>query len=181
MTNSTDKTHKPANNHQPPTIILFGVDEHDKPRAARFTGNGIQLLTKAAAAMKLKVCEATTTDLMEVAKQLPKGRLYSNGRGFVPYVRRDLYVKLIAACEPSAATVDQAANQVAKHVLPPDWQSISEGHLVIAQETVKYGWWEAIVVARVGDILTLRYRDYPDYEPFERHVTAVALMRPPST
>ena len=96
-----DKTQKPANNHQPPTIILFGVDEHDKPRAARFTGNGIQLLTKAAAAMKLKLCEATTTDLMEVAKQLPKGRLYSNGRGFVPYVRRDLYVKLIAACEPS--------------------------------------------------------------------------------
>ena len=50
MTNSTDKTRKPDSN-EPPTIILFGVDEHDKPRAARFTGHGTQLLAKAAAAM----------------------------------------------------------------------------------------------------------------------------------
>ena len=37
-------------------------------------------------------------------------------------------------------------------------------------------WWEAIVIARNGDMLTLRFRDYPKLPKFSRHRAAVALI-----
>jgi hypothetical protein len=58
------------------------------------------------------------------------------------------------------------------------WDEIGPGHLVIAQESLDYGWWEAIVLDRKDDMLTLRFRDYPRLPKFFRHRTAVALMSP---
>jgi len=116
---------------------------------------------------------------LEVAKKLPKGRLYSNGRGFVPYVRRDLYAKLVAALDPSGGTAAVPTSSTAAPALPRNWHEIAPGHLVIMQESLEDVWWEAVVVVRTGDILTLKYRDYPEYEEYQRHVTTVALMKPP--
>jgi hypothetical protein len=53
--------------------------------------------------------------------------------------------------------------------------------LVLAQETLEYGWWEAIVIARTGDSFTLRYRDHPELPKFVRPRTAIALMSPPAS
>jgi hypothetical protein len=41
----------------------------------------------------------------EAAKKLPLGRLYANGRGFVPNIRQSLYSDLVVALglEPQAA------------------------------------------------------------------------------
>jgi hypothetical protein len=111
-------------------------------------------------------------------KKLPVGRLYSNGRGFVPNVRQSLYSEIIVALavEPQAAIgKDQDEPPVATG-LPRTWDEIAPGHLVIAQETLEYGWWEAIVIARNSDMLTLRFRDYPKLPKFVRHRAAVALM-----
>jgi hypothetical protein len=60
--------------------------------------------------------------------------------------------------------------------LPQSWDEIGAGHLVIAQESLEYGWWEAIVIDRKGDTLTLQYRDYPHLPKFVRHRSGVALM-----
>jgi hypothetical protein len=49
---------------------------------------------------------------------------------------------------------------------------------VIARETLEVGWWEAIVVERTGDLVTVRYRDYPQYPPMVRHRSAIALISP---
>jgi hypothetical protein len=40
------------------------------------------------------------------------------------------------------------------------------------------GWWEAIVTDRAGDLVTMRWRDYPGYPKFVQHRTAVALLKP---
>jgi len=65
------------------------------------------------------------------------------------------------AVEPQAAVgKDQDELPVATG-LPKTWDEIAPGHLVIAQEALDYGWWEAIVIGRNGDIFTLRFRDYP--------------------
>jgi hypothetical protein len=40
------------------------------------------------------------------------------------------------------------------------------------------GWWEAIVTGRDGDMLTLKWRDYPKYKRFPRHRLSVALLSP---
>jgi hypothetical protein len=63
--------------------------------------------------------------------------------------------------------------------LPRTWDEIGPGHLVIAQESLDYGWWEAIVLDRKGDTFTLQYRDYPHLPKFFRHRSAIALMNPP--
>ena len=129
--------------------------------------------------------KTTSPDVAEVAKKLPVGQLYANGRAFVPNVRQTLYSDVIVAlaAEPQQAAVgpddDKASTPVARG-LPRSWDEIAPGHLVIAQESLDNGWWEAIVLDRKDDMLTLRFRDYPRLPKFFRHRTAVALMSPAS-
>jgi hypothetical protein len=164
---------------------VLGFDEQQKPCGARFVGDKPDLVAKAAQLMGLKVYKASSPDVAEVAKKLPVGRLYANGRGFVPNVRQALYSDVIVAlaAEPHQAAVgpddDKASMPVARG-LPRSWDEIAPGHLVIAQESLEYGWWEAIVLDRKDDMLTLRFRDYPRLPKFFRHRSAIALMSPPS-
>lgn len=156
-------------------IVLYGFDENEKPRAARFSSaTNRQLLAKAADAMSVKLSEATTPALIEIAEKLPAGRLYSNGRGFVPYVRAGLFEKLTAALTGNSAT-DPAIPPAG---LPSGWNDIDLGHLVIAHEGAAEGWWEAIVVEKNDDMLTLRWRDYPRLAQVVRHRASVALLYP---
>jgi hypothetical protein len=69
----------------------------------------------------------------------------------VPNVRQSLYSEIIVtlAGEPKAAVgKDQDEPPVATG-LPRTWDDIAPGHLVIAQEPLEYGWWDAIVIGRV--------------------------------
>jgi hypothetical protein len=167
--------------------VLFGTDEHGKPRAACFRAANPELITKAAAAMKLQLLRPVTASQIELAKKLPVGRIHANGTGFVPPIRGDLYSELKLAAEPPQAS-GTAASAVAPSPaaaptapaqgLPKDWDSIEVGHLVIAHENMIEGWWEALVIATDNDMLTLRWRDYPKVPPVTRHRTAVALMKP---
>jgi hypothetical protein len=162
-------------------LIVMGYDEHHKPCGARFTGADPSLVAKAAKLMDLEVREASSPDLAAVAKKLPVGRLYGNGRGFVPNIRQELYSKVVAELsgEPQDGVTGQEAMPVASG-LPRTWDEIAAGHLVIAQETLDLGWWEAIVIARKDDMFTLRFRDYPKIPKFVRHRSAIALMSPPA-
>jgi hypothetical protein len=102
----------------------------------------------------------------------------------VPNVRQDLYSDLVVALalEPQAAvnTAGDKESLPAARGLPRTWGEIGPGHLVIAQESLEYGWWEAIVLARKDDAFTLRYRDYPQLPKFVRHRSGIALMNPPT-
>jgi hypothetical protein len=167
-----------------PPLIVLGFDVQQKPRGARFVDAKPDLVTKAADAMGLKVYQATPPEVAEIAKKLPVGRLYANGRGFVPNVRQDLYSDLVVALalEPRAALSKNGDNNglpVARG-LPRSWDEIGPGHLVIAQEALEYGWWEAIVLDRQGDTFILQYRDYPHLPKFVRHRSAIALMNLPT-
>ena len=104
MTKTTTKANAAAKQLRSPLIVL-GYDENHKPQAARFSATEAELVAKAAQLMDLKVYRAATEDLAALAKKLPVGRLYSNGRGFVPNVRQNLYSEIIVALavEPQAA------------------------------------------------------------------------------
>jgi hypothetical protein len=166
-----------------PDLIVLGFDDQQKPRGARFVDAKPDLVTKAADLMGFKVYEATPPEVAEYAKKLPLGRLYANGRGFVPNVRQDLYSDLVVALalEPQAALSRNGDKNSlpAARGLPRSWDEIGAGHLVIAQESLDYGWWEAIVLDRQGDSFTLQYRDYPHLPKFVRHRSGIALMSPP--
>ena len=132
--------------------------------------------------MNLTVCKADGAALAELAKKLPTGRLYATGRAFVPAVGRNLYGKIVEqlklAGQPAPRRpTDQAAAEQPAPGLPATWDDIAVGHLVIAHEGAKDGWWEAIVVARDGDMLTLKWRDYQQPNVV-RHASAVALLKP---
>ena len=143
-------------------------------------------MTKAAELMGLKVYKASSPDVAEVAKKLPVGRLYANGRGFVPNVRQDLYSDLVVALAARTAaggagpgTTTRTASRSPVACRGPGTRS----RLAISssrKSCLDNGWWEAIVLDRKDDMLTLRFRDYPQLPKFFRHRTAIALMSPAS-
>jgi hypothetical protein len=52
---------------------------------------------------------------------------------------------------------------------------------VLMHESPEDGWWEALVLNRENEILTLRFRDYPQLPTRVRHISTVALVNPGST
>jgi hypothetical protein len=158
------------------SYILFGADEYAKPRAAKFAAEDAELLAKAAEAMHLRLVEVTEPDVAEIAANLPTGRLHANGKGLVPYVKGEVYSKLM--CATLATEPPQPNPEPAPQDLPRSWDGLAAGHLVIAKESLEMGWWEAVVIERSGDLVTLRYRDYPQYPPMVRHRSVVALISP---
>lgn len=181
MTKTTSKA-KPSDKRAAVSsaFIVLGFDDKQKPRGARFEGANPDLVAKAAQAMDLRVYEAKSAELAEAAKKLPVGRLYASGKGFVPNIRQSLYSQMLAALagEPGAALGDEAETPPVASGLPKSWDDIAPGHLVIAQESLENGWWECLVLGRDGDMLTLRFRDFPKLPKFSRHRAAVALVSP---
>lgn len=177
MSKTKSKT-APAGQPAGPTFIVFGADEYGKPRAAHFSDIDVETLAKAAAATNLRMFEVSKGgDLAGIAKQLPAGRLHANGHAFVPFIKEPLYAELVGFTvgdqQPPPASAPAPK-------LPGTWDEIAPGHLVIVHETLDCGWWEAIVVARTGDTLTIRYRDFPKYPNLVRHRSAVALISQPA-
>jgi len=172
----------PATTATPPLIVL-GYDDDQKPRGARFDHDKPDLVTKAAELIGLKVYDTSNPDVAAIAKKLPVGRLYANGRGFVPNIRQDLYSHLVVALagKPEAAlSPDDAKDSLpAARGLPRTWDEVAPGHLVVAHESIEDGWWEAIIIDRKDDVFTLRYRDFPKLPKFVRHRSSIALIYPP--
>jgi hypothetical protein len=173
----------------PSPLVLFGIDSRGgKPKAARFRKEHAGLAIKAAEQLQLNVLASSDPKVAEIAAQLPVGRVHATGRMFVPFVRHDLYDQLLAAAGngntasasapngPSGASGSTPGGS-APH-LPHDWQSIGIGDLVVAQQGVEDGWYEAIVVEANGDMLTTRWRDYPRERRIVRHRTRLGLLYP---
>jgi hypothetical protein len=166
-------------------VVLFGLDDNGKPKAARFSEPQADIATKAAAQLKLRVLAVSNANIAELAARLPSGRVHANGKGFIPTIRRDLYSKLLQASgEPSGtqSTTTNASNQAALKLpskQPQNWAEIAPGHFVIIQDDdPKDGWWEAIVVGVAADMLSLRWRAASRGRPVARHRNNVALMHP---
>ena len=156
------------------SYILLGADEYAKPRAARFSGEDPALLAKAAETMHLRMVEITEPEVAEIAALLPAGRLHANGKGLVPYVKGDVYTELM--CTALTSKSPQPNPNPAPQDLPRSWDDLAPGHVVIAKESLELGWWEAVVIERTGDLVTIRYRDYPQYPPLVRHRSVIALI-----
>ena len=151
------------------SIVLFGLDENGKPRAARFVDDNENLLARLAQALGLRMGIATGSKHADTLDEIPVGRVYTTGKGSVPNISQVLYDKLNTLVGGDPGTISTA--------LPKSWDDLAPGHLVIAQDSVADGWFEAVLVKRDGDTLTLRWRDYPSQPEFIRPTTAVALLK----
>lgn len=62
---------------------------------------------------------------------------------------------------------------------PTDWSQIEVGSIVLATEGGSDGWYESVVESmRKGDVILLRWRDWPDLPRFTRKRSALALLPP---
>lgn len=187
----TRKKVKPVDGGSP--LYVFGLDETGKPRGARFPQGLKDNIVAAAVAMKFNIVHDHSAEFAVLGEKLPIGRIYGSGKSFIPNIRRDLYDKLRAAQErPNEPIKDGVYFSVvgseittithadpAARPLPKTWADVQPGDLVIAQQNHIEGWWEAIIIERApNDILTLRWRDYPDEGTVQRHLGGIALINP---
>ena len=182
-----------ANHSTPATtcsapLVLFGIDSRGKPKAARFGKEHADLAIKAATQLQLKVLASNDPKIADLTAELPVGRVHATGRTFVPFIRRDLYDKLVAAAAngnthptsppngSSGASGSTPGGSAPR--LPQNWQAIGLGDLVLASQSREDGWYEAIVVEQNGDMFTLRWRDYPRQRRIVRHRLRLGLLYP---
>ena len=160
-------------------LLVLGFDEQQKPCGARFVGQagprcqGRQL-------MGLRFTRPRT-GCRRIAKKLPIGQLYANGRGFVPNVRQTLYSDVLLRWRPNRSRPRWDRRRQGQHPCRP-WPAGQLGRDRAwpprhRQESLANGWWEAscstakTTCSRCGFAITRGSR-------FFRHRTAVALMSP---
>jgi hypothetical protein len=131
----------------------------------------------AAKQLRLNVIEVANGTAADLVAKLPAGQIHAAGPAMVPPIREDLYEKVVATINPRGEAGKGSGAPILTD-LPESWAAIKPGHLVLAQDSLIGGWYEAIVVGRTADKLTLRSRDYPRYPNFTVPVTTVALVGP---
>jgi hypothetical protein len=183
----------------PDKLFVLGFDNKGKPRGARFAEYNERVLNFVSDLMLTSVYPASAA-FTEAAMKLPPGRVYASGKAFVPPIKRELVEKLAHILnqpgdESKTFKLAYPPGQTPEHEgepedgkvrtvspitsgLPRSWDSIGVGHVVLVHESPADGWWEATVEIRDGEILTLRFRDYPRQPKFQRHISQVALINP---
>lgn len=188
-------------------VFVLGLDANGKPRGARFPELK-DSIASAAMDMNCRVLIDQPDAVSALGMKLPVGRVHGGGKVvklFVPNIRRELYDQILEAAriageqsdaETQVGAAEQSAAVKAMKVradaalaevrtvspvtsgLPRSWESITVGHMVLVHESPADGWWEATVLKREDEILTLRFRDYPKQPTFIRHINTVALVNP---
>src|SRR6185312_12374046 len=82
-----------------PALVVFGHDRSGKPHAAWFTAEEAEAARTAAGLIGYRVLALTTEAQAHVAAKLTRGRLFANGRAFVPFVKAALYETLSQMAE----------------------------------------------------------------------------------
>jgi hypothetical protein len=163
-----------------PAVIVFGLDQAGKPKAGRFAERHAAAARKAAKSLGLTICPSNKPGFADLASKIPAGRVHAQGKAFIPYIKRELFNRVLAASSPTSPLAAKAKAGSSVSTMPgakpaKNWDEIAEGHLVLYQEGPRDGWWESIVIARDGETLTLQYRDFPRLPSFKCHFQAVAL------
>jgi hypothetical protein len=162
-------------------LLVFGLDQAGKPKAGRFPDRHATLARKAALALNLNAYPMDRPKLVELASQIPVGRIHAQGKAFIPSIKQGLFDQIRQAVNP--ATTMAAAAKAGPQVTmaptnrqPKDWDSIGVGDLVLCTEGPREGFWEAFIVARDGDKISCQFRDYPRQPVYECSIDDIALM-----
>jgi len=166
-----------------PMIIILGLDEKQKPHAAKFDQSLAEAVRKAAGFMRFRTGIPKTDEAIALADRLPPGKLYAAGRGLVPFCKAESYQKLVDALEMEPEGVKEAPGPAKPATAPSKaptgdpWADLKVGDKVIALESPNDGWWPAVVTAISKDAnnLTLRWLDSKQ-PPVVRKRRAVALL-----
>lgn len=187
-------------------LVVFGRDDGGKAHASRFGDDNKDAAIKAAHLMGFVALTVTDDTIRKIAADLPNGRVFESGKGFVPFVKEGVCAALEAhakqfpdqvltlseaqieelanAEDDKAQNGDDEADNDEVTTLPKDWLDIPARSRVIAIDDPADGWWEAKVthshLSGTGDqavlMLTLEWIGFPDEPNFVRRAHQVALM-----
>jgi hypothetical protein len=174
------KSNAPTSNAK--AIVLFGLSEDGKPQAGIFPEAQASLAKKAAKELRLEALNVSAAELASFGTKIPAGKLYANRRSFIPNVRKDLHQKLVEFAKGGSADSSRGGSSGSPPLppsagIPKNWESVAPGHQILVQSSLPDGWWESIVLKREGEILTVRFRDYPKEAPFTVHLSQIALQQ----
>jgi hypothetical protein len=199
--------HPPIGNHadDAPAVILCSPHGEERPHASWFGLADSQKAVAAAEQMGMHAIAVAGDDLKAIAAQLPKGKIFPSGKAFVPFVRAALFadlarqvphdnkvpkkrLRVVAGTDDGKPGDNKQTASPAKPstklpegepTRPEDWSRIRVGSLVLAREAVDEGWFESIVTEVNSDgACWLRWRDWPDLDPFVRYRSQLALLHP---
>ena len=189
-------------------VVVFGLDHDTKPRAARFSEKDTEPAVKAATQLGMSVWKVTTPSLPESVSKIPVGIATATGWSIFPKISRELFEATLQAATldspkrtntvPTISDQDRAAvkgqkpadlSELERQIiavaherqlgrLPESWSAIKEGSVVLVHQNRDDGWWEGYVLKRQGNMVTLRWRDFPQQPTLIRHVSSLALMDP---
>ena len=159
-------------------VVVFGLDSNWRPHAAWFPPTQADQARAAAKQLRLNVIEVANGRAADLVGKLPAGQIHAAGPAMVPPIREDLYEKVVATINPHGEAGQDPGEPIATDLPSTYWDAIKPGHVVLAQDSLIGGWYEAVVVGRTADNLTLRSRDYPGYPKFTVPVLTVALLNP---
>ena len=185
-----------------PALILLGRDDAGKAHASWFDGEDAAPAKDAAKLMGMAALPVEGDELRDLAIRLPKGKLFTSGRAFVPFVKGETFERLLnhlpeplkvrpvmisrpakangkeKGANASADPAEPGPEKPAAH-RPEDWSKIVVGSLVLAREGKDDGYFEARVVEVIGEgVFRLSWRDWLDYPPFTRKAEQIALLHP---
>lgn len=189
-----------------PTLVIFGKDDSGKAHASSFEECDAALAKKAASLMGMRILPVQTDVERAIAAKVPKGKVFASGKGFVPFVKADLFAKIEAiapAPEPSAPpepnlsaenadasetadTMDEAddaallADAAPIAAQPTSWNDIQVGAIVLSAAVPgQMDWFECLVLSIEGeDRYKLRYCDWPTEPAFIHHISEIGLLHP---
>jgi len=73
-----------------PAIIVFGTDDTGKPHASTFTIDQRHDAIRAAGLMSFRAFAVEGEALTNLAEKIPAGKVFNSGKGFVPFVKREI-------------------------------------------------------------------------------------------
>ncbi|MDR7040300.1 hypothetical protein J2X36_005082 [Methylobacterium sp. BE186] len=84
-------------------MVLFGRDAAGKLRAGWYDAGQAHAATAAAGTSQLRLLALADEAQRSLAAQLGRGRLLASGKAFLPFVKRELYSRLVALAGDSTA------------------------------------------------------------------------------
>ena len=172
------KKAKPAEAAVAPAIIVFGLDDSQRPHASWFAEPDALLAEKAAGLMGMQVLRVATDEHRLAAWELATGRVFASGKGFVPFCAKGTYDRLTAfegAFKPEVAVA--AADPLPEPGnVPATWSGIGLHSIVLAADGESPGWFEAIVTEAKDDLFALRWVTWPDLPTFVRRGEHLSLL-----
>lgn len=174
-------------------ILLIGRDTTGQPHAACFAARSAKAAETCATALGLALHRVNDDKQLAIAKTVPEGKLYDNGRAFVPYVREEMFAELAALLPEGfewptvtpvgAECLEKSIFLAGKggEALGPGakdhWQPPMVGQIVLAYGVEWEGWFDAEITSiEPNGLYVMKWREAPELGPITRRIEHIGLV-----